>query len=274
LTETKNSLHPDVSEWFHDALQTHLQTFGPVAPLVAKWLSAPASRLYNRFRQSPDPIFSATLQTLRVEAQFSEDDRARIPKKGPVVVIANHPYRGIEVPLLGSLLQSVRDDIRFMVTSAVARNSPMRDFFIPLEGADRQPAGLNRLAVRAAVSWLRSGGLVVVFPSGGSATRPFPTFRLTEKPWTDSAATLAKWGGATVVPVFIHGCNHWTYYAAELVHRELRYMVWACSELSCKRRVIRTSVGIPIDARALCGQWNLRQVTEYLRARTFELSAS
>ena len=60
-------------------------------------------------------FFEAVLKELdvRVEVQANEVDR--IPRSGPLIVMANHPFGGLDGIALGSLLTKVRADFKLLV---------------------------------------------------------------------------------------------------------------------------------------------------------------
>ncbi|MEO5368433.1 MAG: hypothetical protein H7831_19175 [Magnetococcus sp. WYHC-3] len=60
------------------------------------------------------PFADRILQALGVSFSVADEERALIPAKGPVVVVANHPFGGIEGIILLSLLRAARPDVRFM----------------------------------------------------------------------------------------------------------------------------------------------------------------
>src|SRR5271170_5904044 len=60
------------------------------------------------------------LALLNVHHQVSERDLAQIPKQGPVVAVANHPFGLIEGAILPSLFLSVRPDVKVMANSLLA----------------------------------------------------------------------------------------------------------------------------------------------------------
>lgn len=242
--------------------------------MLYRKLFAPAERHYHQFLGSEEPIIPAALRTLRLDYRCLPEDLLCIPPTGPVILVANHPYGGMEVPVLAAMLSGIRQDFKFMATAAAMFIPPARQFFIPI-ARHRGPRAVdaNCGSIRGAIEWLRSGGLVVVFPAGVIATRPVPAFRLTEQPWTDLAVILARWSNAPVVPVFLHGCNHWTFYAANLLHRDLPYLALIWQGMRHKLRVIRISIGTPIQARPLIEQSGLKQATEHLRLRTLALRA-
>ena len=206
VQERDSQLSTDVTEWIQAELEGRLRILGPATPIIHRWLLETAQKRYREFLDSQGHIFAAGLRTLHLDYQCSPEEISRIPRTGAAIVVANHPYRELEIPLLGAILADIRTDFRFLVTSTAMFNSMFREFFIPIE---RFPNGrantANRGSIRAAVQWLRTGGLVVVFPAGAIATRPAPTFKLTEQPWSEIAAVLARWSGAIVVPIFVTG---------------------------------------------------------------------
>ena len=266
----------DATAWFRTEFERRSRVLGPLAPVVHRWLFRSAERLYAEFLRREEPAFPAALRTLRLEYQCSPEELLRIPPTGPVILIANHPYgAGLEVLLLGGMLGRIRRDFRFLADAGKLFTSPVREFLIPIVlPRDPQPPGANSRSIRTAVQWLRSGGLVVVFPAGTVAARPFPAFKLTEPPWTDIAAVMARWSNAQVVPVFFHGSNHWTFYVARMLHRDLPYLTQVWHGLSRTRRVIRISIGTPIQPQSLIEERGLQYATSYLRSQTLGMRLS
>ena len=74
------------------------------------------NQVYRGIRQRiPDQaFFDASLAELDVQYEVSEEDLKRIPKEGPLIVIANHPFGGLEGLILGSLLTAIREDVKLM----------------------------------------------------------------------------------------------------------------------------------------------------------------
>ena len=61
-----------------------------------------------------------------------------IPVKGPVVLVANHPFGGIEGLMLISLLQSVRPDAKVMANYLLERIPELREAFFFVDPFDTQ----------------------------------------------------------------------------------------------------------------------------------------
>jgi len=64
-------------------------------------------------------IWERILRSLNVAYEVSPEELANIPQCGPLVVIANHPYGGIEGVILAALLLSVRSDVKVMANSVL-----------------------------------------------------------------------------------------------------------------------------------------------------------
>ena len=60
------------------------------------------------------PIQERLLQRLAVTYRVADRDLQHIPRKGPVVVVANHPFGILEGAILSTLLGRIRPDVKFL----------------------------------------------------------------------------------------------------------------------------------------------------------------
>src|SRR5215469_11367709 len=64
-----------------------------------------AHELYEQVRQSPEGfVLERLLDAMQVDLQVPASDVERIPKNGPVIVVANHPYGVLDGAALATLL--------------------------------------------------------------------------------------------------------------------------------------------------------------------------
>src|SRR5687767_4562810 len=70
------------------------------------------------------------LDHLHVSYRVVRQDLKRVPKSGPLIVVANHPFGCIEGIILANLLAQVRPDVKIMANHLLARIPEMRDLFI------------------------------------------------------------------------------------------------------------------------------------------------
>ena len=208
----------------------------------------------------------AILHTMGASYEVSEADLARIPKEGPCVVVANHPFGGIEGLALMSLVLQVRPDAKTLVNQLLGLTPPLREHLLLVDVLGGG-AKANTMSMRATLSHLRNGGLLAVFPAGevshARLTRPF----VADPPWSDTIARMAKRSGAPIVPVRFAGHNGVAFQLAGLVHPRLRTVMLPQEVVNKNHVRLQVAIGHPIrkkDADALADASELNAV---MRAR-------
>src|SRR3984957_506250 len=148
------------------------------------------------------------LTLLNVRPQVSERDRALIPKQGPVVAVANHPFGLIEGAILPSLFLSVRPDVKVMANHLLAALPETNQWciFVDPYGGEKA-ARANRKGLRDAMAWLKQGGMLTVFPAGEVSHLNLKERSITDPEWNHNVARLIRITGATVLPVYFLGAN-------------------------------------------------------------------
>ncbi len=194
------------------------------------------------------------LRQLGVSWRTEPSELVRVPARGPVVVVANHPFGGVEGMLLARLLTDVRPDVKVLGNYLLSRIPELRELFIPVDpfggpgAASRNVAGLRR-----AVEFLGAGGMLAVFPAGEVASLDLRRRTIDDPPWSETVARLARRAGASVVPVFFSGANGPFFQLAGLIHSRLRTALLPRQLLKRRARSLRVVVGRPLPAAALMG---------------------
>jgi putative hemolysin len=250
---------------------TPLRRLGPV---LERWFLQDLEQIYSRVGAGDTTFFSALLESLNIVPEYAAGDLENIPRQGPVIVVANHPFGLAEGVILGAILSTMRSDVTFLANSMLAVVPQLQRLIIPVDisgGADAVRA--NWKSVRKGIEWLRADGLLVVFPAGEVASIQFPRLEITDPGWTDCVSRLVQRTSASVVPVFFHGANGPAFHIAGLIHPRLRTLLLPRELLNKGGRSLRISIGRPIHSQRLAASARRRNTTEYLRARTFLLEA-
>ncbi|MCA9244985.1 MAG: lysophospholipid acyltransferase family protein, partial [Phycisphaerales bacterium] len=225
---------------------------------------------------SPQNQFNdAALNHLGVRCSLSEEDIARIPKTGPLIVVANHPFGGLEGMVLASVLRRARPDVKLLANYLLSRIPEMDETSIyvdPFGGADAQRRNMG--SMKEALRWLKQGGALGVFPAGEVSSLSLRERRVVDPPWSESVARLAQRSGATVVPLFFEGRNSALFQLAGLAHPLLRTALLPRELLRLRRRTIPTRIGKPISPERIARFDDARELTAYLRLRTYLLRRS
>lgn len=129
------------------------------------------NRRYAEFQKIMDerPFAERVLEFLNIRYEVADTEVFLIPAKGPIIIIANHPFGGVEGLILTSILNCVRPDIKFMANYLLTRIPDMRDMFIPVDPFKRRDSVKRNLKpLKEAIQWVRDGGALVIFPAGRS----------------------------------------------------------------------------------------------------------
>ena len=127
------------------------------------------NQIYARAAAAPDQwqFLARLLSALNVHYDLSAVHLARIPTHGPVVVVANHPFGGVEGIILPSLLGKVRRDVKILANYLLQPVTELQDLFIYVDPfGTNHSTKANLAGLREAMVWLKQGGLLGIFPAG------------------------------------------------------------------------------------------------------------
>jgi putative hemolysin len=215
------------------------------------------------------------LELLGVEHRCAEEEFERIPRTGPVVLVANHPFDLLDGAILAALFLKARPDCRLLANSVLAGVPELRDrciFVNPFGRADSVAA--NAAALRECMRWLRNGGLLACFPAGEVAHLNIRNRTLVDPPWNAVIARLAVLAHAATLPVFFRGSNSITFQLAGVIHPRLRTAGLPGELLNKAGRKITVRIGRPVPHPVLRDLPGDRDAIEYLRWRTYLLDTA
>jgi putative hemolysin len=212
------------------------------------------------------------LESLHIAFRLPASDLACIPATGPVVVVANHPFGGVDGLALLALLRRVRPDVKLFANRLLGSISELRDNLILVDPfASPAATSRNAPAVAAALRHLRAGGALAVFPAGEVSSLNLRRGVVVDPSWNTTAARLAQKTSAAVLPVFFHGRNSLLFNAAGLLHPRLRTLLLPRELLARRGQSIDATVGSVIPPHRLARFDKADELTAYLRARTYLL---
>ena len=217
-------------------------------------------------------IFDRLLDSMNVRAVVSEEDVARVPKRGPVVVVANHPFGLIEGPVLGSILWKVRTDVKVMANSLMAAMPEVAGHCIlvnPFGGPEAMRS--NRRGLKEAIGWLRGGGMLVMFPAGAVARVDVKRRQITDPEWNPAVGRIVRMTGAPVLPMYFAGKNSALFHIAGMVHPAVRTAMLPHEFLNKKHASVEVRMGHAISPKRMEGFASEEELVDYLRRRIYAL---
>lgn len=219
MTSTKSDKDPEPEFVPYDTktLSFGLSGSSPVRVKIIRmveWLSGKIRilRIVNKFeksgRQYEGTFWAKILDLLRVELQTPPAQIAKIPKTGPVVVVANHPFGFIDGLVLTNLVSKVRPDLKILTRAFFATLPEIEENMVPVAFPHDPNSNAHNIAVRKEImAHLADEGIVILFPAGRCATARTPFGKAIEHDWNPFTAKMILRSKAQVVPVYFPGQN-------------------------------------------------------------------
>jgi putative hemolysin len=133
------------------------------------------------------------LSRLAVTYRTGERDLQQIPRTGPVVIVANHPFGILEGAVLATVLARVRPDVRFLANDLLSVIPEIRDLLIPVDAmAGTSAAQRNATGWRKSIEFLQVGGCLVVFPAGAVSHFQARQWAVTDAKWHTAVARVVE----------------------------------------------------------------------------------
>lgn len=219
------------------------------------------------------PFCSRALRELEIAVEVDAPAPHRIPERGPMVVVANHPFGAVDGLAVLDVLSRVRPDVRVLANHLLAVIPDLRGQVLAVDafggaGAKRR----NVAALREALAWLRAGGCLCVFPAGEVAHTQVGD-RIVDSPWRETAGELALRSDAAVLPVFFEGHNSRVFRSAGRIHPLLRTALLPREMWARRGSRVRLRVGELLSAARLAEWPTPAARTAWLRAHVDALAS-
>ncbi|APZ53376.1 lysophospholipid acyltransferase family protein [Salipiger abyssi] len=237
----------------------------------------PLIRLVRRFERAGVPdgqaFWQQALGHMKIELQTPEEQIRRIPEKGPLIVVANHPHGLVDGMILAELIGRVRTDYKILTRSLLTGVKEIEQFMIPVPFPHEANAREESLEMRAkAMDHLKKGGVIALFPSGVVAASKTLLGPAVEAIWNPFTAKMIQRSGATVVPIYFPGQNSRAYQVANKLSPTVRQGLLIHEVMHACGRPQRPVVGEPVTPEAVKA-WSgkQREFVAWLREATLSL---
>ena len=229
----------------------------------------------QRFPRPGESFWQAAVRSLALDVRYDPDALAAIPKSGPVVVVANHPYGVLDGIVISWLVSKVRSDFVVLTHAVLARAPEVQGFILPVDFSETEEAQRTNIATRAAArGQLERGGMVVVFPAGAVSTAPD---KLGLKPavdarWQPFVSQLIQRSKAIVVPVWFGGQNSRLFQIASHFSYTLRISLIFHEVRSRIGTSLPVAIGAPIPFAAVAAIKERQALADHLRERVYGMA--
>ena len=212
------------------------------------------------------------LDALEVTIESRPGDlTGRIPAEGPLLVVSNHPYGGIEALALVKVLKTARTDVKVLANAGLKVFRELHPLIVatnPLKKTTK-----NITSIRQCEAHLANNGVLVLFPAGRVSSRPRGGHRVLDARWNRIVGHLALRTGASLLPVFFHGANSRLFHFMGTLWDRSKMLMLPREFMRMRGQRICLEVGRPIPA-TIWRHFDEEGLTRFSRLMTYTLEST
>ena len=267
------------------SVHTKLTYASPTDPLPKQVLIRSIERLTGRRRleriydtvleTEPDQqLWQAVLHHLCVQVDYDANQLAKVPKTGPLILMANHPYGVLDGLIICHFATLLRSNFQILINKALCHEPRVAHYMLPIDFSETPEAAMTNIdSKQRALATLNAGNAIVIFPAGGIATTVHGPFgQAVDLEWKLFVTKLIQMTEATVLPIYFHGQNSRLFQLASHLSLTLR-LALIIHEVNRKAgETIQVSIGDPMPYQALASIRKRKELLSHLRASIYALA--
>jgi len=236
-------------------------------------------RMYLEHQNNPKPgesFWDAAINKLGLKIDLNEQDLSEIPRTGPVIIVANHPFGVLDGLMVCWLISRVRTDFKVLTNALLNRAEEIKPYLLPIDFEETKAALETNIRTRAeSKALLEKGGALVIFPGGTVSTTPTLLARKAKDPeWKTFTGRMIVQGKAPVVPVYFDGQNSRLFQIASHISMTLRLSLLFKEVHDRIGEGLTIRIGKRIPYETLKGFSDRKELMAFLRDQTYALEAA
>jgi putative hemolysin len=217
-----------------------------------------------------DDIWAVAMRCLDITLRYSAEKLAAVPRKGPLVVVANHPFGVVDGLAVCHLVASLRTDFKVVAMSTLCRVPEIREHVLPIDFAGtRAAATVSARSRRAARALLDAGGCLIIFPAGAVSTARRLLGPADDADWHPFVGRMIIDHEAAVLPVRFEGKNGLLFQLASRVSPMLRLSLLLQEAANRMGTTVDAHVGDVLPFAALRAIRDPKALVDHLRRVTY-----
>ncbi len=212
------------------------------------------------------------IRILDCNIEFDEKELSKIPQKGPVIVVANHPFFGFDTLLLIKYISKIRQDIKVWEDSLFKNMDPVSNYFF-IENTEKQSGKHHSYEFTDALKHLKNNGILCIFPVGNT-NHPISFEELTERKWNYQVVKFIKSANVPVLPVFFQDKGNRLIQILTKINPSIKMGRLPAELLGKKHKTIKIRIGNIVGVEKQKKFNYVFKFGRYLRAKTFCLESN
>ena len=221
-----------------------------------------------------ESFWNIMLKRYGLSLEILDGNFSSIPKDGPLILVANHPFGILDGLILGYIMSKSRPDFKILANQVFCKSDDLNDIILPISFDETKEASKMNIATRlCALNFLDNGGAIGVFPGGTVSTAQSPFGVPMDPGWRSFTAKMITRSDAQVVPIFFEGHNSRLFQVASHIHYNLRMGLLIKEFKSKVGNPVKIAIGNPLSDTAIKSRsGNPRILMDFLREETYKLS--
>lgn len=214
------------------------------------------------------------LMKIGVKVQFEDTELLNIPSKGAFIVVANHPYGGIESLALLSTIAKIRPDTMYMGNFLLKKIPNLEKCIIAVNPFENVQNSASITGLKITLKALEEGIPVAIFPAGEVSSFSFKTNEITDQEWHPVVGKIICKAGVPILPVYFHGNNGFFFSMLKSIHPMLQTSKLISELFNKQGYVLKMAIGKAIILDGARGKAFDPLLLKNLRNRLYALKKS
>tara|TARA_Y100000591_G_scaffold314828_1_gene321802 strand:+ start:677 stop:1501 length:825 start_codon:yes stop_codon:yes gene_type:complete len=235
-------------------------------------------KLYNQYSKSnnnPQMFWSDILNVMNIRIKNKSNNKIVIPRSGPLMIIANHPFGIVDGLILCSIVSKVRNDFKIMTHETLKLLPQLDKYILPVDfsGNDRTSIRNNINTASKAKKHLENKGVIIIFPSGSVSTAKSLKSEAQDDEWKPFPARLVHETNTDILPIYFDGKNGLLFhlFASKMKSSTLKYSSYIHETRKKIGKEIDIYAGSIIKYDNISHIKDKNSLIQYLKDKTYNL---
>lgn len=245
--------------------------------LTVEWLTGrqQLQKVYDELHEedpTPYNVWGNALGKLNIKMDYDASQLEKIPKSGPLIFVANHPFGVVDGAILLHIATRVRKDYFLLVNEVVSHEPVLEGHFLPVDFRQNEEALKTNLRTKEQTTErLNKGEALVIFPSGAVSTARKFFGPVDEFPWRRFICTRIHETQCSVVPIYFHGQNSRLFQFVSKFSMNLRLGLLLHEIMNKRNKTLKVEIGDPIHYPEMEEYEDRQMLIDFLKDRTMSL---